>query len=497
MKKKIILFVSIVLVVCLGICLGVYFLFFNKKYEKFDGSFGVASNDFIKSYSNGDLVNVYISYETHAKTKIKEMSFKIRYSDGLKFIKDDINKGKIITDYKVKNNKYDIKINGKSIINDDIGFQFAVLDENKELYVELYDIILTDQNGNQYKIDSKKALLYENGILYRCVDSSFYSTVNGKNAVIYSRYNYLEFQNMKCEEVNLNVDKSYIPVHNLWHDTKVLFYKNSRYYLYDIKQEKFVLETEKLFDLNSNPIYAISYIDSGGENANAYGVVVGDGQIYINLDKNEAYYGFNKHYESRDASFITSGNDVSFDGVKTTGKLIKARLKDFYYDIFGLFNGEDYTLLTNKYTSCEENENYNLECYKEYNNGDDGVVMVSLFDSNGKLLFDSDDMYSYFYNIDKDHVIYKLYEPDDSNIYIKDYNKKTVGFINNNDIDLEQNPLIYYINEELVNSCFDFDKVDYNMSNYLMVQVEENLKVYKKNSNNQFIYYKNLRYCSD
>ena len=94
-------------------------------------------------------------------------------------------------------------------------------------------------------------------------------------------------------------------------------------------------------------------------------------------------------------------------------------------------------------------------------------------------------------------MIYKLYEPDDSNIYIKDYNKKTVGFINNNDIDLEQNPLIYYINEELVNSCFDFDKVDYNMSNYLMVQVEENLKVYKKNSNNQFIYFKNLRYCSD
>ena len=153
--------------------------------------------------------------------------------------------------------------------------------------------------------------------------------------------------------------------------------------------------------------------------------------------------------------------------------------------------------MTNKYTSCEENENYNLECYKEYNNGDDGVVMVSLFDSNGKLLFDSDGMYSYFYNIDKDHVIYKLYEPDDSNIYIKDYNKNTVGFINNNDIDLEQNPLIYYINEELVNSCFDFDKVDYNMSNYLMVQVEENLKVYKKNSNNQFIYFKNLRYCSD
>lgn len=105
--------------------------------KKFDGSFGVASNDFIKSYSNGDLVNVYISYETHTKTKIKEMSFKIRYSDGLKFIKDDINKGKIITDYKVKNSKYDIKINGKSIINDDIGFQFVVSDETKKLYVEV------------------------------------------------------------------------------------------------------------------------------------------------------------------------------------------------------------------------------------------------------------------------------------------------------------------------------------------------------------------------
>lgn len=493
MKKKIILFVSIVIVVC---TCG-YFLWSYLSYEKFDGSFNIGTTDYIKSYSGGEYINVYVDYETYAQIKIKKVSFKLRYSDGLKLVKNEIVKGSQITDYEVNKNKYTIKLNGNSILTDSLGFQFVVSDETKKLYVELYDIILTDQNGTQYKIDSKKALLYENGILYRCVDSSFYGTVNGKNAVIYSRYNYPEFQNMKCEEVNLNVDKSYIPVHNLWHDSKVLFYKNSRYYLYDIKQEKFVLETEKLFDLNSNPIYAISYIDSGGENANAYGVVVGDGQIYINLAKNEAYYGFNKHYESRDASFITSGNDVSFDGVKTTGKLIKVRLKDFYYDIFGLFNGEDYTLLTNKYTSCEENENYNLECYKEYNNGDDGVVMVSLFDSNGKLLFDSDDMYSYFYNIDKDHVIYKLYESDDSNIYIKDYNRKTVGFINNNDVDLEQNPLIYYINEELVNNCFDFDKVDYNMSNYLMVQVEENLKVYKKNSNNQFIYYKNLRYCSD
>lgn len=132
---------------------------------------------------------------------------------------------------------------------------------------------------------------------------------------------------MDCEKVKVNIDKSYIPVRNFWHDSKMLFYKNDKYYLYDFKEEKFVLETEKVFKVDSDPLFVTSYIDKNGEDTNAYGVVTDAGQIYINLDKNEAYYGFNKDYELRDASFITTGDDAHFESIKTDGKLIKVRKK--------------------------------------------------------------------------------------------------------------------------------------------------------------------------
>lgn len=103
MKKKVFLFVSIVIVVC---TCG-YFLWSYLSYEKFDGSFNIGTTDYIKSYSGGEYINVYVDYETYAQIKIKKMSFKLRYSDGLKLVKNEIVKGSQITDYEV--NKISIR----------------------------------------------------------------------------------------------------------------------------------------------------------------------------------------------------------------------------------------------------------------------------------------------------------------------------------------------------------------------------------------------------
>lgn len=83
------------------------FLWSYLSYEKFDGSFNIGTTDYIKSYSGGEYINVYVDYETYAQIKIKKMSFKLRYSDGLKLVKNEIVKGSQITDYEV--NKISIR----------------------------------------------------------------------------------------------------------------------------------------------------------------------------------------------------------------------------------------------------------------------------------------------------------------------------------------------------------------------------------------------------
>lgn len=491
MKKKVFLFVSIVIVVC---TCG-YFLWSYLSYEKFDGSFNIGTTDYIKSYSDGEYVNVYVDYETYAQIKIKKVSFKLRYSDGLKLVKNEIVKGSQITDYEVNKNKYTIKLNGNSILTDSLGFQFVVSDETKKLYVELYDISLIDKDGIEYKVGNKKTLLYEDGTFYKCTDSGYYGLINGKDAVIYTKFDYAEYKFMDCEKVKVNIDKSYIPVRNFWHDSKMLFYKNDKYYLYDFKEEKFVLETEKVFKVDSNPLFVTSYIDKNGEDTNAYGVVTDAGQIYINLDKNEAYYGFNKDYELRDASFITIGDDAHFESIKTDGKLIKVRKKDASFEAFGLFNGDDYSLMNDSYSSCEFNNYDNILCYKEYYDRRDEAFKASLFDNKGKLLYDSDDLYSYFDNIDREHIIYKLSESNDKKLNIVDYAKKVTGTVIY-DGEVYQDLFVSYINDESVNSCYTYFGVNDKPSNYITI-ISQKAKVYKKDNYNQFKYFKDLEYCDD
>lgn len=490
MKKKVMLFISIAFGVCLCIGLGIYFLLFHREYKQFNGSFDFVSRDFIKSYDNGDIVSVYISYETYSSVKIENVSFKIKYSDGLKFVKDDIINGGDITSYEVKNNKYDIKINSKSSINDTIGFKFEVLDKNKELYVSLQDIVLTDQNGVLYKIDGKKALLYESGSLYKCnnFDSKAF---NGMSAIIYSRYDYSGNYKIECEETLLDVDNSYVPVSNLWHDSKVLYYKNGRYYLYDISKKKFVLETDKLFNAVDNPIYAESFVDKNGDEAKAFGVLVGDGQIYINLDKDEAYYEFNGG-----TSIIIKSLEreySNYDVVKTNGKLIQFKWDYSSDDLFKLFNGEDYKVMKYNYSSCQVNNFNNIECYID--NENNTTTKVTLFNSNGKVLFDSDKEYFYFLNIDKWHIAYNFYYSNDSEIYFMDYDGNKLGYVEINFEGLQSLPFIYSIDEDTVNSCYDYKKDNGILNDYILVQYDEVLKVYKKNNNNQFIYFKNIDYC--
>lgn len=80
--------------------------------------------------------------------------------------------------------------------------------------------------------------------------------------------------------------------------------------------------------------------------------------------------------------------------------------------------------MNDSYSSCEFNNYDNILCYKEYYDRRDKAFKVSLFDNKGKLLYDSDDLYSYFDNIDREHIIYKLSESNDKKLNIVDYAKR-------------------------------------------------------------------------
>lgn len=82
---------------------------------------------------------------------------------------------------------------------------------------------MIDKDGIEYKVGNKKTLLYEDGTFYKCTDSGYYGLINGKDAVIYTKFDYAEYKFMDCEKVKVNIDKSYIPVRNFWHDSKMLF----------------------------------------------------------------------------------------------------------------------------------------------------------------------------------------------------------------------------------------------------------------------------------
>ena len=151
--------------------------------------------------------------------------------------------------------------------------------------------------------------------------------------------------------------------------------------------------------------------------------------------------------------------------------------------------------MNDSYSSCEFNNYDNILCYKEYYDRRDEAFKVSLFDNKGKLLYDSDDLYSYFDNIDREHIIYKLSESNDKKLNIVDYAKKVTGTAIY-DGDVYQDLFVSYINDESVNSCYTYFGVNDKPSNYIAI-ISQEARVYKKDNYNQFKYFKDLEYCDD
>ena len=522
MKKYYKVLLIILCVVCIGaLGYGVYYKFLYEKPKEYNGTFYASS--LVASYSNGAEIEVGVEWEFPSNEDYVYVEFKVKSSEGFEFIKEEFS-SHYITSYKKKKNKYMIKLKNAEVVSGEntevvrsgIRFIYKVLDENKDFNIKLYDVYFKNKEGKLFKAEDVSFSIGED-IVYKCNYNENYKYVTEEQLKLKwftKNLSYkLETSLYNCEEYDLDIEKGYSIVEGVYSDSKVLLYKDKKYYLYDVNKKEFILETEEIKSINETdddkwfPLTnGYSYIDTNEKSKNAYGISIYKLDLYINLDKNEAYY-----------DFITGDNRIVYNKTGefsyTDGKLIKfAKREDsdgYSSSTFGFFNGENYTYIDKNYTSCAYNyllnnqNKYTILCYKDFNNSKENQKLT-LFDMKGNIIFDSDKYLSYFVNSIDNIIIYKEKESSINKLNMIDYNGNLIAYLeysdDSNDTSDSNWLELYMISEEDIDKCFSY----YDNSNYFdnkkhsdyLVIYEGKAKIFKYNASNKtYEYLKDTETC--